>query len=48
MDVKLCKRVFSKFKMLDSKAGPWACPKPLKFCPDNISLTTEEIVLNFF
>ena len=25
MDMKLCKRV-SKFKMYDSKAGPWECP----------------------
>ena len=47
MDVKLCSNV-SKFKMFDSKAGPWACPKPPKFCPDYFSLTTEGIVLNFF
>ena len=30
--------------MLDSKAGPRACPKPLKFCPDYFLLTTEVIV----
>ena len=30
MDVKLCKMV-SQFKMSDSKAGPQACPKQLKF-----------------
>ena len=47
MDVKLCKRV-SKFRMSDFKAGPQACPKPLKFCPDYISLTSEGIVLIFF
>ena len=47
MDVKLCKKV-SKFKILDSKAGPGACPKPLKFCPENILLATEGIVLRFF
>ena len=33
LDVKLCKRV-SKFKMLDSKAGPRVPPKPQKFWPD--------------
>ena len=56
MDVKLCDRV-SKFKMFDSKAGPQAFPKPLKFCLfccftefclDHFSLTTEGNVLNFF
>ena len=44
---ELCKRV-SKFKMSDSKASPWACPKPLKLCLNYISLTLEGIVLNFF
>ena len=46
MDVKLCMRV-SKFKMLDSKAGWWACPKPPKFSLDIFSLTTGRIVLKF-
>ena len=45
--VKLCKRV-SKFKMLGSKAGPLACPKSPKLCPDYFSLTTEVIVLKIF
>ena len=47
MIVKLCERV-SKFKMMDSKADTWACPKPQKFCLDYISLTTEGIVLKCF
>ena len=47
MDVKLCNRV-SKFKMSDFKAGPRACPKPSKFCPDYFSQTTEVIVLIIF
>ena len=46
MDVKLFKRV-SKFKMSDSKAGLWACPKPPKFCLDFFSLTFGRIVLKF-
>ena len=41
IDVKLCKRV-SKFKMLGSKAGSWACPKP-----PNFVFTTGQIVLKF-
>ena len=44
MDVKLCNRV-SKFQMSDSNAGTWACPKPLKCCPNYISTTPEGIVL---
>ena len=47
MDVKLCNRV-SKFKMLDSKAGPRVCPKLPTFYPDYFSLTVEGIVLIFF
>ena len=47
MDVKLCNWV-SKFKMSDSKADPRTCAKPLKFCLNGFSLTTEEIVLNCF
>ena len=43
MDEKLCKRI-SKFKMSDSKAGPWARPKQPKFCPDYLLLTSEVIV----
>ena len=43
MDVKLYKRV-SK----DSKAGLRLCPKLHKFCPDYFSLTTKEIVSEFF
>ena len=31
-----------------TKAGPQACPKPLRFCPDYISLPTEGVFLNFF
>ena len=31
--------------MSDSKAGPLACPKPLKFCPVYFKLTTEGMVL---
>ena len=46
MDVEICKRV-SKLKMSDYKAGTRACPKPLNFCLDYISLTTEGIVLIF-
>ena len=47
MDVKLCNMVL-KFKILDSKAGPGACPKLPKFSPEYFSLTTKGIVLNFF
>ena len=47
MDVKLCNRV-SKFKMLDSKAGPRVCPKLPTFCSDYFSLTVEGIILIFF
>ena len=47
IDVKLYKKV-SKFKMLDSKAGPWACPKPPKYCLDYFSLTAGRIVHTFF
>ena len=47
MDVKLLNMVL-KLKMLDSKAGPRACPKQPKFCLDYFSLTTEGIVLIFF
>ena len=46
IDVMLCKRV-SKFKMSDSKAGPWACQKPPKFGPNYFSLTTGLIILKF-
>ena len=40
-----CEVVQKGFKMSDSKAGPWACPKPPKFCSDYFSRITEGIVL---
>ena len=45
MDMKFCKRV-SKFIMADSKGPSGACRNPLKFCPDENSVTTGRIVLN--
>ena len=45
MDVKLCNKV-SKSKLLESKAGPWACPKPPNLCPDYCPLTTLCAVIN--
>ena len=44
MDVKLCNKVL-KFKMSDSKAGPW--PKQPKICSAQILVTTGGIVLKF-
>ena len=46
-DVELCDKVL-KVKMLDSKAGPWAFPKPPKFCQDYFFLSSERSVLKCF